>query len=113
VEPSIFLNQILQIGEFSEGSAISAALEIAAGLFSIILFFVCLYAWSTRGRQPTLLIVSIAFLAFFLKQSLEIIPIDLLHTEIVASIMDLIILALFFLALVVRPSRNKGKQNLS
>jgi hypothetical protein len=99
---------ILQIGsELGEGGAISFALEIAVGAFSIVLFLISIYAWWTKGKQPTLLIVSFAFLAFFIQQSLEIIPIGFLQSEAFGSIMDIIILGLFFLALVVRPNRKK------
>ena len=42
-----------------------------------------LYAWSRRGRQPTLLIVSIAFLVYFFKLIIEILPIGELHDDLV------------------------------
>ncbi len=98
---------ISQLGQFSEGGLISTTLEIAAGVFAIALFLVSIFAWWRRGMQPTLLIVSFAFLAFFCKLALELIPLNILHNESVNSIMDLIILALFFFALVARPRRKR------
>ena len=95
------------IGFFDSEGPLELGLEAATAIFSLVLFAVTLYAWATRGRQATLLIVSIAFLAFFSKQATGLLPISALHAEVFRSAMDLITLALFFLALVVRPRRGR------
>ncbi len=100
---------LFQIGAFSQDGSIEYVLELATGIFSLVLFAITLYAWWQRGRQPTLLIVSFAFLAFFSKQLIEILPLGQLHGELFSSVMDFLTLVLFFIALVVRP-RRKGKE---
>ena len=109
----LILNRLVaqfQIGAFSQDGSIEYVLELATGIFSLVLFFVSVYAWWQRGRQPTLLIVSLAFLAFFSKQLIEILPLSQLHGELFSSVMDFLTLVLFFIALVVRP-RRKDKGN--
>src|SRR5271169_3948488 len=88
-----------------EGGSVATILEFGAGIFSLVLLAVTLYAWFRRGRQPTLLIVSFAFLTFFIRQTLEILPFDALHTELASSLLDFLTLALFFIALVMPPKR--------
>ena len=103
---SLFVySSLLQTGGFDERASVEFGLEFAAGIFSLILFAVSLYAWFRRGRQFSLLIVAIAFLTFFSKQLIEILPIGELHDELFSSIMDFVVLGLFFVALVVRPQR--------
>ena len=102
---------LLQVGTLSQEGSWEYALEIATGVFSFVLFAVTLYAWWRRGRQPTLIIVSIAFLAFFAKQLVEVLPLSQFHGELFSSTMDFVTLALFFMALVVRPRRKPEKEN--
>jgi|SRR5208283_1604009 len=97
--------------EEGEGGGLSTVLELGAAVFSLVLLGVTLYAWHRRGRQPTLLIVSFAFLTFFVKQTLEILPLNALHTELASSILDFITLTLFFVALVVAPKRKGASQS--
>ena len=106
---------VSQFGELTtidvgEGGALSTILEFGAAIFSLLLFAVALCAWVRRGRQPTLLIVSFAFLTFFVRQSLEILPFDVLHTELASSILDFVTLGLFFIALVVAPRRKSSSR---
>ncbi len=101
---------VLQTGPFSQEGSAEYPLEIATGTFSFVLFAITLYAWLRRGRQPTLIIVSIAFLAFFAKQLIEILPLNQLHGELFSAVMDFLTLALFFMALVVRPRRKGEKE---
>lgn len=106
----LFLN-LLNPSIFQDvAGSLEDALEIAAGGFSFLLFALSIYAFWRRGKQPTLLIVSIAFLMFFLKQVFEFIPISILHSELISSAMDFFILALFFVALVVRPRRRNFRK---
>jgi hypothetical protein len=83
-------------------------LELGRGVFAWILFTISLYSWSKR-RQPALLIVATAFLLFFAKTVLEILlpasaPLDLMR-----PLIDFAALALFFVAIVVRPRKDLGK----
>lgn len=98
----------LQLGLF-ESSVVQHLLEIGSGAFTFVLFALTLYAWSRRDRQPTLLLVSFAFLAFFVKQVLELTPISVESAEFVSSMLDFVTLSLFFVALVVRPRRNERR----
>ncbi|MHB1868139.1 MAG: hypothetical protein ACYCPP_04250 [Nitrososphaerales archaeon] len=104
--------QSLVIGHFSTAlqlgdpvGSLEFLLETAASIFSLVLFLVTLYAWSRRERQPALLIVSLAFLAYFSKLIIEILPLGELHDELFSSVMDFVTLGLFFLALVIKPQR--------
>ena len=104
--------QSLVIGHFSATlqlgdpvGSLEFLLETAASIFSLVLFLVTLYAWSRRERQPALLIVSLAFLAYFSKLIIEILPLGELHDELISSVMDFVTLGLFFIALVIKPQR--------
>jgi hypothetical protein len=96
----------LQLGTLDEKGSVEFLLETAAGIFSLVLFAVTLFAWSRRGRQTSLLLVALAFFLYFSKLLIELLPIGELHDELVSSIMDFGTLTLFFLALVVRPHRS-------
>lgn len=96
----------LQLEPFESG-LLEHMLEIGSGLFTFVLFALTLYAWSRRDRQPTLLLVSFAFLAFFVKQILELAPISVETGEFISSMLDFVTLSLFFVALVVRPRRKE------
>jgi hypothetical protein len=79
-------------------------LEIGRGVFSLILFSVSMYAWSRR-KQPALLVVAAAFFLFFTKTPLDyVLPSQTL--DIVRVGIDFGVLALFFVAIVVRPRRD-------
>jgi hypothetical protein len=95
----------LQLGSFDQRGSVEFLLETAAGIFSLVLFAVTLFAWSRRDRQTSLLLVAFAFFLYFSKLLIELLPIGELHDELVSSIMDFGTLTLFFLALVVRPQR--------
>src|SRR5487761_251646 len=94
-------------GLLSNEGPIEFILDIGTGGFSFVLFAISLYAWSKRGRQPTLLFVSLGFLTFFIKQLVGVLPLDSLHGELFGSVMDFATLALFFVGLVVRPRRRE------
>ncbi len=67
----------LQFGDlFGNEGPIESVLDVVTAVFSLLLFMITLYAWARRGRQPTLLIVSIGFLTFFIKQFVEILPLS-------------------------------------
>jgi heme A synthase len=100
---------ILQVGQF-EGTQrdIGDVLKIGAGVFAFVLFSLSLYAWFRR-RQPALLIVSSAFLLFFLKQVIGLLS-DVYEfgpLELILIFIDFVILALFFIAIVVGPRRKR------
>ena len=83
-------------------------LEIGRGIFALILFSLSLYAWSRR-RQPALIMVAAAFFLFFIKTFVDyILPSP--TEDIVRVGIDFAALALFFVAIVVRPRRDPGNR---
>jgi hypothetical protein len=83
-------------------------LDIGGGIFALVLFAVSLYAWYLR-RQTSLVIVALAFLMFFLKTIIhEFLP-SLPGGDLINDLLDFVALALFFLAIVVRPRRDVSK----
>ena len=106
------LISLLQYLTDDERGSIEYALKLASGIFSLILFAITIFAWLRRGRQTTLLIVAIAFLAFASKQIVEILPLGDMHDELFSSLMDFVVLALFFVALVVRPQRRVNSHSV-
>jgi hypothetical protein len=82
-------------------------LEIGRGIFALILFSLSLYAWSKR-RQPALIMVAAAFLLFFMKTLLDYV-LPSTTENIVRVGIDFVALALFFVAIVVRPRKDLGK----
>ena len=105
---------VLQVGQF-EGTQrdIADVLRIGTGIFALTLFSLSVYAWSRR-RQPALVIVSSAFLLFFLKQAIWLLSdaYDFGPIELLLILFDFIILTLFFIAIVVRPRRKHEKSQL-
>ncbi len=86
-------------------------LEIGRGIFALILFSLSLYAWSRR-RQPALIMVAAAFLLFFMKTLLDYV-LPSTTEDIVRVGIDFAALALFFVAIVVRPRKDLGKGTAS
>ena len=82
-------------------------LEIGRGIFALILFSLSLYAWSRR-KQPALIMVATAFFLFFIKTFLDYILPSPTEDFIRVGI-DFAALALFFVAIVVRPRQDPGK----
>jgi len=86
----------------------SGLLDIAGGIFALILFAVSLYAWHLR-KQTSLVIVALAFLMFFtntvIREFLPSIP----GEDFITDSLEFVALSLFFLAIVVRPRRDPGK----
>jgi heme A synthase len=103
---------IFQMSQLEGGQReVTEALSIGAGIFALVLFALSLYAWSRR-RQPALLIVSLAFLLFFATHVIEILESYEFNASIqlALSFMNFVILALFFIAVVVRPRRREQAQ---
>lgn len=107
-----FLLQTLQIFGFDEKGSIEFIFEAGASIFSLILFAVTIFAWSRR-RQRTLIIVALAFLAYFSKLLIELLPFGELHDDLVSASIDFVTLALFFVALVIRPQRGNQKESIA
>ena len=83
-------------------------LELGRGAFALALFAISLYSWSKR-KQPALIIVAVAFLLFFAKTVLDVLfPMSTL-LDLTREFIDFAALALFFVAIVVRPRRDLGK----
>ena len=84
-------------------------LEIGRGIFALVLSSLSLYAWSKR-KQLALIIVAAAFLLFFTKTLFDFfLPATIL--DIVRVTIDFVALALFFVAIVVRPRHNPRDQS--
>jgi uncharacterized membrane protein YcfT len=84
-------------------------LEIGRGVFGLALFMISLYAWSKR-KQPALLIVATAFLLFFAKTVLDVLYPTSQLIDLIRPLFDFVALALFFVAIVIRPRKNLGKE---
>jgi len=77
------------------------------GFFALLLFLLSLLAWSRR-RHVGLLLVSLAFLIFCLKEILWL----LIETyglsssiDLITILADLVVLGLFFVAITLRPRK--------
>lgn len=86
----------------------SEILDIGGGIFALVLFAVSLYAWYLR-RQTSLIIVALAFLMFFMKTIIHEFLRSLPGGDVINDLLDFVALALFFLAIVVRPRRDVSK----
>lgn len=106
---SYLCSVVLQIGQF-EGTQrdIADVFRIGTAIFALILFSLSLYAWYRR-RQPALLVVSVAFLLFFSKTFAEFLleAYNIVGLDLVPIFLDFITLALFFVAIVLRPRRKQ------
>ena len=84
-------------------------LDLGADIFALILFGLSLYAWSRR-KQPALLVVSLAFFLFFVRHAIEFVG-EIFEssasTQLIQVLLEFIILALFFIAIVVKPRRKR------
>jgi hypothetical protein len=83
-------------------------LELGRGVFALVLFTISLYAWSKR-RQFALIIVAMAFLLFFVKTVLDVLLPASTLLDLSREFIDFAALALFFLAIVVRPRKALDK----
>jgi hypothetical protein len=88
---------------------LAAGLHMWSAIFAVILLSLSLYAW-VRRRQPALIVVSAAFLLFFLKIVIEIFPsLDQMTgqfpLDLLLVFIDFATLGLFFAALVLKPKR--------
>lgn len=81
-------------------------LEIGRGFFAFALFSLSLFAWSKR-RQPALIMVATAFFLFFAKTLFDFFLPETILDFVRVSI-DFVALALFFVAIVVRPRHDPG-----
>jgi hypothetical protein len=84
-------------------------LELGRGVFALVLFIISLYAWRKR-KQPALLIVATAFLPFFAKTVLDVLYPTSTLLDFIRPLFDFIALALFFVAIVIRPRKDIGKR---
>jgi hypothetical protein len=81
-------------------------LEIGRGIFAFALFSLSVFAWSKR-RHPALIMVATAFFLFFAKTLFDFfLPTTILDFARVT--VDFVALALFFVAIVVRPRHDPG-----
>lgn len=88
-----------------------AILDIAAGIFALVLFAVSLSAWYLR-RQVSLVIVALAFLLFFTKTIIrEFLP-QFPEGDLVTDLLNFVALTLFFVAIVVRPRKDPNRSTI-
>ena len=106
---SVLLSFVLAVGTAAQtqGPDLADLLEFASGFFSLVLFSLSIYAWSRR-RQFSLLIVSSAFLLFFINAVLGILGdlfqfFDVPTVDFIGDVINFAFLALFFVAIVVKP----------
>ena len=99
---SILSTAILDIGFQGQQIDLTDILGVGAGIFALILLSLSIFAWSRR-RQTSLVLVSAVFLLFFFKVVLEVLPVVGDTLQFVSVVLDFLILALFFLAIVVKP----------
>ena len=99
---------VLQAGQPTEIEAYVA--HAVVGIFAAALFLLSLYAWSRR-RQVGLVLVSLAFLVFSLKEVLWFVSqmfsfysteIGELTADMITVLTDLVVLILFFVAITLR-----------
>jgi hypothetical protein len=83
-------------------------LELGRGVFALILFTISLYAWFKR-KQFALIIVATAFLLFFVKTVLDILLPTSTLLDFSREFIDFASLALFFVAIVIRPRKALDK----
>jgi hypothetical protein len=83
-------------------------LDIGTGIFALVLFSVSLYAWHLR-KQTSLAIVALAFLMFFSRTVINEFFSSIAGEDVIDDTLVFIALALFFLAIVVRPRKEIGK----
>src|SRR5436309_10909571 len=83
-------------------------LYIGQAVFALVLFAVSLYAWYVR-KQSWLFIVALAFLTFFFKTVIREFFRQLPAEDFITNSLDFVALALFFLAVVVRPRKDISK----
>jgi hypothetical protein len=83
-------------------------IELGRGVFALVLFTISLYAWSKR-KQPALLIVAAAFLPFFAKTVLDVLYPTSTLIDLIRPLFDFVALALFFVAIVIRPRKDLSK----
>jgi len=80
----------------------------AVGFFAAVLFSLSLYAWFRR-RNVGLILVSTAFLLFALKEVIWVLS-QMYNSfnpsiDLVRTILDLVVLTLFFAAIMIRPRK--------
>ena len=99
---------VLQVSEPTELEAYVA--HAVVGIFAAVLFLLSLYAWSRR-RQIGLVLVSLAFLVFSMKEVLWFVSqmfsfysteIGELTADLITVFTDLVVLILFFIAITLR-----------
>jgi hypothetical protein len=94
----------LQAWNFDAGDYVDV---IAAG-FALVLLALSLFVWTKRRQRP-LIVMSAAFGVFVVKIIVEISPIGGDIGNLLSAATNLGFLSLFFLAVVLRPSRGASE----
>jgi len=104
----MIVSQLLILATTGLSADPAEILELGRGVFALALFAISLYAYSKR-KQPALLIVATAFLLFFAKTILDVLLPKSTLLDLTREFIDFAALALFFIAIVVRPRKDLGK----
>lgn len=107
---SVYPHVLQFIQSTTEEGDIQDLLTFGAGIFALVLFSLSLYAWARR-RQPSLLVVSAAFILFFVKAVIQLIPQQTNASNLFQSLLDFAVLAAFFIAIVLGP-RKRSKADI-
>jgi hypothetical protein len=108
----LFAQSYLKVG-FDESRFFGSVLDVATGIFCVVLFAITLWAWVRRDKQRSLFVVSMAFLVFLFRQIIEFIPLGYIDSQLAGSILDFLALALFFVGLVIiGPQKKSGLKDL-
>jgi hypothetical protein len=89
--------------------AINDVPSFLAGLFALALFVLSLYAWFRR-KQSSLIIVSFAFFLYFVKEMMELIPVQSDIINLTQNLLDFTILVTFFIAIITGPRIRRSKK---
>ena len=100
----LFITSLL--ASFDQAAESQELLDFAVGAFAILLLFLTISAYR-KTRLRRLLIVSVAFALFAVEvavRQLDVLAVSIgyQNVEVVTSLLDFLILLLFFLAVVVK-----------
>lgn len=92
----------------SSQTDVTDILSYVVAALAITLFTLSLFAWSRR-HQTSLILVALAFLLFFVKSVIELIPNFTDTLQVITTLIDVLILLFFFLSVVLPREFSKNK----
>ncbi|MEM0118206.1 MAG: hypothetical protein QXV32_07145 [Conexivisphaerales archaeon] len=100
--PVLYAKANLLIGQ----ADLTDIIVIITGIFSLLLATLSIIAWRRR-QSIRLMIVAVAFLIFFIKTVIELIPNFTNLLQIISSLLDLVVLAIIFIAVTFQPKQKE------